>query len=157
MVFCVISCKKRYQRCDKSVWKNVYEHAWNNNNRFIVLNVQIRICCLIQDLRNSMNERNTLFFIKIYLSFYSRKGPTACCQLRDRWRVIYPERGLLPKSSSGRQGVPTLATSFKIVRDDLTLRSTVCPSLDCDSQQSQFKSDRVVLIVVSFRLHTCCT
>ena len=36
----VISCKIRYQRWNKSEWKNLYEHVWNNNNRFIVLKVQ---------------------------------------------------------------------------------------------------------------------
>ena len=31
----------------------------------------------------------------MYLSFYSRKGPTVCRLLRDGWRDIYLERGLL--------------------------------------------------------------
>ena len=66
-----------------------------------------------------MNERNT-FFIKIYLSFYSLKGPTVCCCLRDRWRDIYSERGLLlPISSTRSHGVPTLALPCKLIRDEL--------------------------------------
>ena len=41
-----------------------------------------------------MNE--THLFIKIYLSFYSQKGPpTFVVSLRDKWRDIYSERGLL--------------------------------------------------------------
>ena len=62
------------------------------------------------------NEKR--FFTEIYLSFYCWKGPTVCCYLRDRWRDIYLERGLLlPISSSGSQWVPTLAPPFKPVRD----------------------------------------
>ena len=41
------------------------------------------------------NERTKHFFIKIHLSFYSRKGSTVCCYLSDWWRDIYSERGLL--------------------------------------------------------------
>ena len=31
----VISCKIRYQRWDKSDWKNLFEHAWNNNSSVV--------------------------------------------------------------------------------------------------------------------------
>ena len=55
--------------------------------------------------------------------------------VRNGWRDIYSERGLLlPISSSRSQGVPTLAPPCKLVSDDL------CPLS---------KSDRMVLITWS--------
>ena len=83
------------------------------------------------------NEWTKHFFIKIYLSFYSRKEPTVSCCLRDRWRDIYSERGLLPISSPGSQGVPMPAPPCKLVRDNLIdcvshswlWFSALCPNL----------------------------
>ena len=94
-------------------------------------------------LRNSMNELNTLLNKK-YVSFYSRKGPLFVVGLRNRWRDIYSESGLLlPISSSGSQGVPTLEPPCKLVRvasDWLRVpRSTAI-------LYTQSKSDLVVLI-----------
>ena len=52
------------------------------------------------NLRTSMNERNT-FLIKYISRFILGKWPTVCCYLRERWRDIYLDRGLLlPISSS---------------------------------------------------------
>ena len=99
---------------------------------------------------------NGRFFIKIYLSFYSRKGPTVSCQLRDRWRDIYSEWGLfLPVSSSRSQGVPTLALPCKLVRDDSDRPRLPCstPILCTLSKNWSCSSYHVV----SFWLHTCST
>ena len=64
-----------------------------------------------------MNER-THFFIKIYLSHFilERVGVSVVC---ERWveRHILRERKLLSISSSRSQGVPTLVSSCKLVRD----------------------------------------
>ena len=66
-----------------------------------------------------INERNKLVY-KIYISdtLFS-KGLMFLWCLRNGWREIYSERGLLlPISSSGSQGVPRLALPCKLVRDD---------------------------------------
>ena len=70
------------------------------------------------NLRTSMNER-THFFIKIYISHtLFSKGLTLLWCVRDGWRDIYSERGLLLLISSfGSHGVPTLAPPCKFVRD----------------------------------------
>ena len=76
----------------------------------------------------------THFFIKINLSFYSRKrGLQFVVSLRNRWRDIYSERGLLLvpyllPGARGKQRLHPLAS--RIVRDDLTLCSAVCHWLD---------------------------
>ena len=69
----------------------------------------------------------THFFIKIYLSFYSRKGP----QFVVRWERdgdTYTRIGdfFLSHTSSRNQGVPTLAPTCKLRR----LWSAACPLLD---------------------------
>ena len=68
----------------------------------------------------SINERTKHFFIKIYLSFYSRKGPQFVVGLRDRWRDIYSERGLLlvPYLLLGARGCQHLhPLASRLVRD----------------------------------------
>ena len=72
-------------------------------------------CCIII----TYNERTKHFFIKMYLSFYSRKEPTGCC-LRDRWKNIYSERGLFlaPYLLLGARGCQRLhPCASHIVRD----------------------------------------
>ena len=94
-----------------------------------------------------MNEW-THFFIKICFSHtLFLKGFMFLWCVRDEWRNIYPERGLLlPISSSRSLGVPTLASSCLLVRDASgrlrVPRSTV---ILCTVS----KSDRVVLITSS--------
>ena len=69
-----------------------------------------------------MNEMKH-FFIKIYLSFYSQKGHKFVVSLRDRWRDMYSERGLLlaPYLLSGAKGCQRWHPLVShIVRDDLT-------------------------------------
>ena len=98
-----------------------------------------------QTLWTNFNERNeTHFFIKIYLShsILERRTPFAV-SLRDRWRSIYTrEDFFLPHIFSGSQGVPTLASPCKLVRNDL---------IDCVSLArlpifcTLSKSDRVVI------------
>ena len=65
-----------------------------------------------------MNEW-THFFIKIYISHsLFSKGLMFVLCVRDGWRDIYSERGLLlPISSSRSQGVPMLAHPCKLVRN----------------------------------------
>ena len=121
------------------------------------------VCCILnQTWLTKFNEQMKHFFIKIYLSFYSRKGPTVYCCLRDRWRDIYSERGLLlvPYLLTGAWGCQRLHSLCKPYRHRrpnpligcvfLVWLSILCPLS---------KSYRVVLIyhVVSFRLHTCWT
>ena len=87
------------------------------------------------------------FLIKMYLSFYFRKRPIVCCWLRDRWKDIYSERGLLlPIYSSGSQRVPTVAPPVQ-ARQRRTDRLRVPRSTAILSTLS--KSDRVVLITWS--------
>ena len=100
-----------------------------------------------------MNElqwtNKTHFFIKIYLShFIPEGGAQFVVSLRDRWRDIYSERGLLLAPyllpwARGCQSLHPLAS--RIVRDDLW--SAEYPWLDPQFlQDSLSKSDRVVLI-----------
>ena len=64
-----------------------------------------------------MIER-THFFIKIFLPTLLSKGLMFLWCVRDGWRDIYLERGLLlPITSSRSQGVQTLAPPCKLVRD----------------------------------------
>ena len=79
------------------------------------------------NLRTSMNER-THFFIKIYLTLFILERVDVS-GVGERWveRHIYSGRGLLlPISSTGSQGVPTLAPPCKQRR----LWSPACPTLD---------------------------
>ena len=90
-----------------------------------------------------MNER-THFFIKIYISHtLFSKGLMILWCVRDGWRDIYSERGLLPISSSRNQGVPTLAPPCKLIRDASgRLRVPRSTAILCTLS----KSHRVVLI-----------
>ena len=93
-----------------------------------------------------MNER-THFFIKIYLShtLFSKELMFLWC-VRDGWRDIYSERGLLPPiSSSSSQGVPTLAPPCKLVITPLV----GCVSLARLRFSALSKSHHVVLITWS--------
>ena len=94
-----------------------------------------------------MNER-THFFIKICISHtLFSKGLMFLWCVRDGWRDIYSERGLLLSISFSRsQGVPTLAPPLQARQRRLS--SAACPTLDCDSLPLS-KSDRVVLITWS--------
>ena len=78
----------------------------------------------------NFNKRNeTHFFVKIYLSFYSRKGTQFVVSLRDRWSDIYSERGLLLAPSSWSQWGPTLASlARRIVRDETNATYQLCIS-----------------------------
>ena len=71
--------------------------------------------------------------------------------VRDGWRDIYSERGLLPISSSRSQGVPTLTPPYKLVRD-ASDRLLVPHSAAILSTPS--KSDKVVLITWSLSGYT---
>ena len=94
-----------------------------------------------------MNER-THFFIKIYLShtLFSKGLMFQWC-VRDGWRDICSERGLiLPISPSRSQGVPTLAHPCKLVRAASgRLRVPRSTAILCTLS----KSHRVVLITWS--------
>ena len=90
----------------------------------------------------------THFFIKIYISFYSRKGPTVWCYLRDRRRNIYSDRGLLLipyliPGARGCQRLHPLASLSETTSDRLRVpRST---AIRCILS----KSPRVVFITWS--------
>ena len=76
---------------------------------------------------------NTLLYKKKYISdtLFS-KGLMFLWCVRDGWRGIYLERGLLlPHLLLGSLGVPTLA-SLASSSEDASARLR-CPSLDCDS------------------------
>ena len=54
------------------------------------------ICCIVSYTIHEFQWTNeTLFFIKIYLILVSKRGPLFVVSLRDRWRDIHSERGLL--------------------------------------------------------------
>ena len=99
------------------------------------------------NLRTSMNER-THFFIKIYISHtLFSKGLMFLWCLRDGWRDIYSERGLLlPISPSRSQGVPTLIPPCKLVRDASDRLRVPCSTAIL---RTFSKSDHVVLITLS--------
>ena len=108
------------------MWK--YDLALNNIQWLIFLYTPSNI--MKDDLRLQWTNE-THFFIKIYLSFYSQKGPQFVVSLRDRWRDICTERGLLLAPylllwAKACQSVPTLAPSCKL----RCLWSAACPSLD---------------------------
>ena len=65
------------------------------------------------------DERNTLLYKNISLNLFSKRGPQFVVGLRNRWRDIYSDRGLLFICSSWSQRVPRLALLCKLVRDDL--------------------------------------
>ena len=110
-------------------------------------------------------KRNTLLYKNISFSFYSRKGRTVrdyfYSSLRDRWRDIYSERGLLlaPYLLHGARGCQRLhPLASRIVRDDtntsdrLRIPGSTLDSdwTDCLNLTAWFSYN-----VVSFRLHTC--
>ena len=78
-----------------------------------------------------MNE--ILLYKNISLILYSKRGPLFIVSLRDRWRDIYSERGLLivPYLLLGARGCQCLhPLANRIVRDDLILCLAECSSLD---------------------------
>ena len=99
-----------------------------------------------------MNERNTLLYKK-YISlshFILERGTQFVVSLRDRWRDIYSEKGLLlaPYLLPGARGCQRLhPLASRIVRDDLT-PLTGCVSLARFPILPDWlsKSDLVVLI-----------
>ena len=69
---------------------------------------------------NSTDTKRNTFLSKYISHFIPERGPTVCCCLRDRWRRhILREGTSCPIPFSGSQGVPTLASPCKLVRDDL--------------------------------------
>ena len=114
-------------------------------------NINISRNIIKHNLRTSLNER-THFFIKISISHtLFSKGLMLLWCVRDGWRDIYSERGLLPISSSGSLGVPTLAPPCKLVRD-ASSRLRVPRSTAILGTLS--KSHRVVLITWSLSGYT---
>ena len=114
-----------------------------------------------------MNElqwtNETHFFIKIYLShFISERGTQFVVSLRDRWRDIYSDRGLLaPYLLPGARGCQRLhPLASRIVRDETNASDQLrIPSgtlvsdwTDCLNLTASFSYH-----VISFRLHTCST
>ena len=109
----------------------------------------------------NFKERNeTHFFIKIYLSHFILERRTQfVVSLRDRWRNIYSERGLLlvpylPPGASGCQHLHPLASC--IVRDNSNTSDWLCiPGLTLDSDWT----DCLNLTAGShiMWLHTCST
>ena len=100
----------------------------------------------------------THFFIKyISLILFSKRGTKFVVSLRDRWRDIYSERGLLaPYLLPGASGVPTLSPPCKPyfqrqpnASDWLHIPGSALDSnwTDCLNLTAWF----------SFRLHTCST
>ena len=91
-------------------------------------------------------------YIKIYLSFYSRKGHTVCCKFereRERWRDIYIERGLLlaPYLLPGTRGCQHLHPLASHIARDVLTPLIGCVSLDrLPILWTLSKSDHVVLI-----------
>ena len=107
-----------------------------------------------------MNE--THFFIKnISLSFYSRKGTQFVVSLRDGWRDIYSERGLLlaPYLLPGARGCQRLhPLASRIVRDVRDASDWLrIPESTLDSDWTLNLTEWFSYHVVSFRLHTCST
>ena len=98
-----------------------------------------------------MNER-THFLIKIRISHtLFLKGLMLLWYVRNGWRDIYSERGLLPISSSRSQGVPTLASLSKLDRDASDrLRVPCATAILCTLS----KSHHVVLITWSLSGYT---
>ena len=81
----------------------------------------------------SFNEQMKHFFIKIYSHFILKRSPRFVISLRDRWKDIYSERGLLlvPYLLPGARGCQCLhPLASRIIRDDLTLSSAVYPWLE---------------------------
>ena len=121
-----------------------------NDIRF---NCKMFQCCILSSVfiineEHNDNERTKHFFMNIHLSFYSRKGPTVCCKLRDRWRDIYSERGLLlvpyllPGAMSANACTPLQAVSSE--RSETPLIGCVSPRSTPDCLPLS-KSDDVVI------------
>ena len=123
------------------------------------------VCCIVSSFptkninkdneRTSMNERNTLLYKNIYLSFYSRKAHTVCCKFeREMERHTLRERTFSCSiTSPWSLGVLTLAPTCKPYRQrhprDLWL--AVYPWLDSRFWLAWMtNSDRVVLISRGF-------
>ena len=110
-----------------------------------------------------MNERNTLLYKNISLShFILERGTQFVVSLRDRWRDIYSERGLLaPYLLPGTRGCQCLHPfASRIVRDvrDASDRLRI-PGLTLDSDLPDCLNLTAWFSyhVVIFRLHTCST
>ena len=96
--------------------------------------------------RTLMNETkwNALLYKNISLILFS----TGAHSLRDRWRDIYSERGLLvPCLLPGARGYQRLhLLASRIVRDDLTLQIGCVSLVRLSILIGQSKSDRMILI-----------
>ena len=121
--------------------------SWFIVFKILMVNVALfTMFLLYSPLRNSMNEQ-THFFKKYISHTLYTKGLIFLWCVRDGWRDLYSERGLLLSiSSSGSQGVPTLAPPCKLVRDASDrLRVPRLTAILCTLSTS----DRVVLITWS--------
>ena len=109
-----------------------------------------------------LTKRNTLLYKNISLSFYSRKGHTVV-SLRDRWRDIYSERGLLlvPYLLFGARWCQRLhPLASCIVRDDTNASDWLRipgSTIDSDWTDCLNLTPWFSYHVVSFRSHTCST
>ena len=104
------------------------------------------------------------FFIKIYLShFILERGTQFVLSLRDRWRDIYSERGLLlaPYLLPGVRGCQGLYPFTSCIVSDVRDASDRLriPGTTTDSDWTDCLNLTAWLSyhVVSFRLHTCST
>ena len=97
-----------------------------------------------------MNNEEPVY-IKLFLSFYSRKEHIFFFSLKDRWRDIYSKRGLLlvPYQLPGATGCQRLhpfeSRIVRDVRDDSDRVPIPVSTLDSDWTLS--KSDHVVLYI----------
>ena len=100
--------------------------------------------------------------IKIYLSFYSWKGPTVCCLFEREIERHILKKGTssCPISSSGSQGVPMLASPCKPYPQRRPGHLWSAAYLWLDSRFSGLCLKLTAWFsyhVVSFQLHTCST
>ena len=104
---------------------------------------------LIQhNLRTSMNER-THFFIKIYLSFYSQKGPIVCCWFGRWMERLYTQReDFFPYLLLGARGCQHLHSLASSSETTSNASNRLCVPHSTDSLPLS-KSDCVDLIVWS--------
>ena len=121
--------------------------------------------CLIDPTKNIIKDdlrlqwtNEKLFVINIYLSFYSQKGPQFVVSLRDRWRDIYSERGLLLVSYLllGARAYQRLHPLASCIVRDASDRLRI-PGSTLDSLHSVKICLRGSHHVVSFQLYTCWT
>ena len=111
-----------------------------------------------------LTKRNTLLYKKIYLShIILERGTQFIVSVRDRWRDIYSERGLIyaPYLLPGARGCRHLHPfASRIVRDDTNASDRLHipgSTLDSDWPDCLNLTAWFSYHVVSFGLHTCST